>query len=439
LLSFWEEKHVQDDGSPGVAALSRARSRSLSIALAQAPVEVSFFYPVAVGGPITKMIDGYRRRFREGESRHQAEADLLRQRTRTSITKALTAVKSGEPPVTSILLSTDMFTLIDEEAIVPSTISSDTGRREVAQVVLSAFMENSQTGGKTWGIPFQRSTIVLYWNKEMFKEGRARSESRAGQLEGDGRLRAEAHQARCVGQGHAVGAADPSSGFPYWLFQALAIENGVNLMNAAGTETYYDSPRSSRRCSTGSISQGSRKCIRKASSNGERRRRTSSRRDGDDVDHHRQLDQRAQQREIRLRRRDASSRQAARQPDRRRQLLPVQEELAGAAAGGVQVHQVDHHARASGAVGIDNRVRGGTRRRVGDGGDEAVRCGISGGGVARDQLPYAKAELSTHDNQRVTKALNDGLQAALTGTKTPEAAMKDAQREAERLLRQYKK
>ena len=31
------------------------------------------------------------------------------------------------------------------------------------------------------------------------------------------------------------------------------------------------------------------------------------------------------------------------------------------------------------------------------------------------------AELSTHDNQRVTKALNDGLQAALTGTKTPDA------------------
>ncbi len=58
--------------------------------------------------------------------------------------------------------------------------------------------------------------------------------------------------------------------------------------------------------------------------------------------------------------------------------------------------------------------------------------------VARDQLPFAVAELSTHDNQRVTKALNDGLQAALTGAKTPEQAMKDAQREAERLLRSYK-
>ena len=42
-------------------------------------------------------------------------------------------------------------------------------------------------------------------------------------------------------------------------------------------------------------------------------------------------------------------------------------------------------------------------------------AGFPAAAVARDQLPYAKAELSTHDNQRVTKALNDGLQAALTG------------------------
>jgi ABC-type sugar transport system permease subunit len=39
----------------------------------------------------------------------------------------------------------------------------------------------------------------------------------------------------------------------------------------------------------------------------------------------------------------------------------------------------------------------------------------------------------------VTKAFNDGLQAALTGSKTAEVAMKDAQKEAERLLRTYKR
>jgi sn-glycerol 3-phosphate transport system substrate-binding protein len=58
--------------------------------------------------------------------------------------------------------------------------------------------------------------------------------------------------------------------------------------------------------------------------------------------------------------------------------------------------------------------------------------------VARDQLEFAVAELSTHENQRVTKALNDGLQAALTGTKPPEQAMKDSQAEAERILARYR-
>ena len=58
--------------------------------------------------------------------------------------------------------------------------------------------------------------------------------------------------------------------------------------------------------------------------------------------------------------------------------------------------------------------------------------------VARDQLKFAVAELSTHENQRVTKPFNDGIQAALNGTKTAEQAMKDAQAEAERILRQYR-
>jgi sn-glycerol 3-phosphate transport system substrate-binding protein len=57
--------------------------------------------------------------------------------------------------------------------------------------------------------------------------------------------------------------------------------------------------------------------------------------------------------------------------------------------------------------------------------------------VARDQLQYAVAELSTHDNQRVVQALNDGLQAALLGRKAPDAALTEAQATATRLLRPF--
>jgi sn-glycerol 3-phosphate transport system substrate-binding protein len=42
-----------------------------------------------------------------------------------------------------------------------------------------------------------------------------------------------------------------------------------------------------------------------------------------------------------------------------------------------------------------------------------------------------------HEGQRVMKVFNDNLQAALTGGKTPEAAMKDAQREADHILKDY--
>ena len=57
--------------------------------------------------------------------------------------------------------------------------------------------------------------------------------------------------------------------------------------------------------------------------------------------------------------------------------------------------------------------------------------------VARDQLKEAVAELSTHDNQRVTKALNDALQAVLTGAKPAKPALDEAQAEATRILASY--
>ena len=137
---------------------------------ALAQTEVSFYYPVAVGGPITKIIDGYAADF-EKENPGIKLKPIYSGSYQESITKALTAVKGGDPPVMSILLSSDMFTLIDEDAIVPFDGLIKTADDQAwLKSFYPAFMENSQTGGKTWGIPFQRSTIVLYYNKEMFKE-----------------------------------------------------------------------------------------------------------------------------------------------------------------------------------------------------------------------------------------------------------------------------
>ena len=407
---------------------------------AQTQTEVSFYYPVAVGGPITKIVDGFAADF-ERENPGIKLKPIYSGSYQESITKALTAVKSGEPPVTSILLSTDMYTLIDEDAIVPfDDLVKSADDRAWLKSFYPAFMENSQTGGKTWGIPFQRSTIVLYYNKEMFKEAGLDPNKPPGTWREMADYAQKLTKRDATGKVTQWGVQIPSSGFPYWLFQALAIENGVNLMNAAGTETFYDKPeviealqywvdlvKKHKVHPEGIVEWGTtpkdffeKKVAMVWTTTGNLT----------NVKNNAKFDFGVA-------------------------MLPANKQRGSPTGGGnFYIFTKTTPAQREAAFKFIKWVT--TPQRAAqwgiDTGYVAVRAdawdtpvmkqyvaGFPAAAVARDQLPYAKAELSTHDNQRVTKALNDGLQAALTGTKTPEQAMKDAQRESERLLRTYKK
>src|SRR3546814_9360777 len=104
-------------------------------------------------------------------------------------------------------------------------------------------MENSQTGGKTWGIPFQRSTIVMYWNKEAFQEAGLDPETPPQTWNELVEYGQKLTKRDASGNVARWGVQIPSSGFPYWLFQALTTQNDVRLMNAEGTQTFYDDPK----------------------------------------------------------------------------------------------------------------------------------------------------------------------------------------------------
>ena len=226
----------------GAAAAATAATAGLAApALAQGRTEVSFFYPVAVGGPITRLIDSYAADF-EKENPSIALKPIYAGTYQETIVKALTAHKSGTPPVTSVLLSTDMFTLIDEEAIVPfdEFIRTDADRAWLKSF-FPGFMENSQTEGKTWGIPFQRSTVVLYWNKEAFKEAGLDPEKPPATWAEQVAF-AEKLTKRDGANTSQWGLQIPASGFPYWLFQGLTTQAGAILMNSAGNRTSFDAP-----------------------------------------------------------------------------------------------------------------------------------------------------------------------------------------------------
>jgi len=407
-------------------------------ASAQTPVEVPFFFPVAVGGPITKIIDGYAADF-EKENPGVSVKPIYAGTYQETIVKALTAHKSGNPPTTSVLLSTDMFTLIDEDAIVAwEELAKGADDQAWMKSFFPAFMKNSQTGGKTWGIPFQRSTIVLYWNKEAFKEAGLDTNrppvTWAEQVE----MARKLTKRDASGNVSQWGVQVPSSGFPYWLFQGFTTQNDVLLMNEAGNETYYDKPavvealaywvdlsQKHKVMAPGVIEWGTtpkdffeKKTAMMWTTTGNL---TNVRNNA--------------KFEFGVAMLPAGKRRGSPTGGGNFYLFkkstPAQQQAAAAFARWMtSAERAAHWGIDTGYVAVraDAWQTPAMKKYVAD---------FSAAAVARDQLQFAVAELSTHENQRVTKALNDGLQAALTGAKTPAQAMKDAQAEADRILRPY--
>ena len=420
-------------------ATAAAGSMLAKPAIVRAAAEISFYYPVAVGGPITKIIDGYAAEF-EKENPGITVKPVYSGTYQETIVKALTAHKSGNPPATAVLLSTDMFSLIDEDAVAPfDQYATGDAERKWLKSFFPAFMENSQTGGKTWGIPFQRSTIVLYWNKDAFKEAGLDPDKAPATWEEELAFAEKLTKRDASGNTTQWGMQIPSSGFPYWLFQGLTTQNDVVLMNQEGDRTFYDKPaviealerwvdlgRKHKVMPPGVVEWGTtpkdffeRKTAMMWTTTGNL----------------------------------TNVRANAKFPFGVA-MLPAHKRRGSPTGGGnFYIFKKTSGAQQEASVRFAQWMTSPERAAQWgiDTGYVAVRPdawdtptmkkyvdGFPAAAVARDQLPHAVAELSTHDNQRVTKALNDGLQAALTGGKTANQAMKDAQVEAERLLRPYR-
>jgi len=407
-------------------------------ALAQAPTEISFFYPVAVSGPITKLIDEYAAEFSKDNPGIKV-TPIYAGAYQDTIVKALTAHKSGTPPVTSVLLSTDMFTLIDEDAIVPiDNFVKTADDRAWLGSFYKAFMLNSQTGGKTWGVPFQRSTIVLYYNKELFKAAGLDPNKPPTTWAEMADYARKLTVKDASGKVTQYGVQIPSSGFPYWLFQALAIENGVAMANDAGNAVKFDDPAVIEALQywidltkqgvhpSGIVDWGTtpkdffeKKVAMMWTTTGNLTNvRTNAKFD------------------FGVAMLPAGKKHGSPTGGGNfyifKKASPAQQEAAFKFARWMtQPERAAKWSMDTGYVAISEAAYNtAALKKYGADFPPAL--------VARDQLPFALAEFSTHDNQRVTKALNDGLQAALTGTKTAAQAMKDAQAEADRLLRSYK-
>lgn len=210
-------------------------------ALAQT-VNLTMYYPVAVGGPITKIIDEMIADFEREHPTIKVQAVYAGNYDDTR-TKALAALNAGEPVQLSVLFSIDVFDLMEQDAVVAfDDLATTDDDRQWMQRFYPALMQNSVVNGKVYGIPFQRSTIVMYYNKDAFREVGLDPENPPANWEEMVEAAKKLTKRDASGNVLRWGLHVPSSGYPYWMFQAFAMQNGQVLMNETGTEVFFDHP-----------------------------------------------------------------------------------------------------------------------------------------------------------------------------------------------------
>lgn len=402
-------------------------------------VNLQFFFPVAVGGKAAKTIEQLTADYSKAHPDVKIDA-VYAGSYQDTVTKALTAARGGKPPQLSVILSVDMFTLIDEDVIVPfDSLVQNSADKDWLNAFYPAFMENSRTGGKTYGIPFQRSTPVLYYNKEAFSKAGLDPEKAPATWDEMVQFAQQLTKRDASGKVTQWGLRIPSSGFPYWLFQGLTTENNVILANNDGNQTNFDDPRvveslqflvdlstKHKVMAPGIIEWGA---TPKAFFEGQTAMMWTSTGNLTNVRSNAPFDFGVAMLPKKIRRgaptgggnfyifKDSTTEQKRASFEFVKWITAPEQAARWTIATGYVAPRPD--AWETPAM-------------------QAYTKDFPPALVARDQLKYAVAELSTHENQRVTTIFNDALEAAITGAKTPEEALKSAQKKADKILKSYR-
>lgn len=404
-------------------------------ATAQAATELTMYYPVAVGGPLTRVVDGIVSDFMKENPDIKVSAIYAGNYNDARI-KALAALNSGQPAQLSVMFSIDIYELIEQDAIVAfDDIVSTPEEKEWLNSFYPTLMQNGRTAGKTWGIPFQRSTIVMYYNKDAF---------RAAGLNPD---RPPATWDEFVAAGRKLTKSDgsqwgmmiPSTGYPYWMFGALTMQNDQVLMNDAGDETYFDAPgtvaalefwkdlgATHKVMPEGAIEWGT---LRQNFLEGRTAIMWHSTGNLTAVKDKAKFD-------FGVAMLPAGKRRGT--PTGGGNFYIFKKTTPEERVAAMKLIKYMTSPETSAKWSIETGYMGVSPAAYET---QALREYVEGfpyAAVARDQLEFATAELSTFQTGRVRKLLDDAIQSVLTGAKTPEAALQEAQSAADRLLKAYR-
>ncbi len=416
----------------GVLLTTFASACLTASAFAGVTTELTMYYPVAVGGPLTKVVDDMVNDFMVENPSIKVNAIYAGNYNDARI-KSLAALKSGQPAQLSVLFSIDIYELIKQDAIVAFDDVIETADDESwLNSFYPSLMENGKTAGKTWGVPFQRSTIVMYYNKDAFKNAGLDPElppATWDELVTMGKKLTKE-------DGTQWGVMIPSTGYPYWMFGALAMQNDQVLMNNSGDTTYFDDPKvvealqfwkdlgqKHKIMPQGTIEWGT---LRQSFLEGQTA-----------IMYHSTGNLTA------VKEKATFDFGVAMLPAGKRRGTPTgggnfyifKDSTAEEKKASLKLIKFMTSPERSAQWSVSTGYMGVSPAAYSTPTLQKYVQEFPYAAVARDQLQYATAELSTHQTGRVRKVLDDAIQSALIGTATPEQALQGAQKQAERLLK----
>ena len=413
------------------AKLGLAAVTAIGIAApAVAETELTMYYPIAVGGKLTEVVDGIVSDFEAANPDIKVNAIYSGNYDDTRV-RALSALASGDPAQLAVMFSIDAYDLIEQDLVMAFDDISGVDKNWLNSFY-PALMANGNIEGKTWGIPFQRSTIVAYYNKDLFRA--AGLDPEAPPTTWDEII----SMGKTLTKDGTYGLMITSTGYPYWMFQALAIQNGKEVMSNDGLTTYFDDQTvintldfwKSLSTEHGIMPEGTVEwgTLRQAFLEGKTAMMWHSTGNLTAVKNNASFD-------FGVAELPANVRKGS--PTGGGNFYVFKDTSAEERAAALKLIEFMTSPEQAAAWSIATGYMGVSPAAYETQALKKYTAEFPPALVARNQLEHAVAEFSTFETARVREGLNNAIQAALTSAKSSGDALKEAQSAAVRLLRDY--
>jgi len=210
-------------------------------ALAEEPLQLTMYFPVNVGGSAAALIDQMTQDFNAENPDVQVQAVYTGNYDDT-VTAIQTAIQGGNAPDLFVSLATQRFTMADTKMAMPldDLIAADPEGQAFVDDFIDGFMLDSYVDGSIYSIPFQRSTMVMFYNKDAFREvgldPEAPPQNWTEMID---------YAQKLTNENRYGVAIALNSGSAQWAFTGFSLQNctnGVGLMSADGKEVYFNTP-----------------------------------------------------------------------------------------------------------------------------------------------------------------------------------------------------